>query len=387
MKNLRLTQIQVEALREFAPMLVDTYEDGACFFVTDREKVVFKAKSSSFDVPGTETGSLNKAGGVAETVLKAGELIVLNLDSSLYGVDVKVIAAPVWADDYSAMTGAWVLALPRVHHVIKAFDFMAPMLAEMFPEGAAMYMSDKDKLIKRQRSTKFDIPEMQVGDPVKEGGAVHDVIRTGKAVIKDVPAAVYGVPVLLTCSPVVDDNTNRVVATFGIATPRAMTNELKEMAHNLSTAMQQIAAAMQEMAATTSEVAQHQGNLNGEIHKIADLSDEITIVLNFIKQIADETKMLGLNAAIEAARAGDAGRGFGVVAEEIRTLSDKSKETVVQIRELINRIQNSISDTEQGADATLKVAEQQAAASQEINASIEEIAGLAERLQNIADNL
>jgi len=384
MKNLRLSQSQVTALREFAPLLVDTYEDGACFFVTDREKVVFKAKSNSFDVPGTEVGSLNKAGGVAERILKAGELKVMNLDSSLYGVNVKVIAAPIWNDDYTALLGAWVLALPRIHHVIKAFDFVAPMLVEMFPEGAAMYISDKEKLTKRQASTKFDIPDMQVGDPVKEGGAVHDVIRTAKAIIKDVPAAVYGMPVLLTCSPVLDEDTKEVVATFGIAMPRAMTNELKTMAQNLSSAMQQIAAAMQEMAATTSEVAQHQGNLNQEIHKIADLSDEITIILNFIKQIADETKMLGLNAAIEAARAGDAGRGFGVVAEEIRSLSDKSKETVVQIRDLVNRIQNSINDTEQGSDATLKVAEQQAAASEEINASIEEISGLAGQLQAMA---
>lgn len=57
------------------------------------------------------------------------------------------------------------------------------------------------------------------------------------------------------------------------------------------------------------------------------------------ENMADETQMSGLNAAIEAARAGDAGRDFGVVAEEIRKLSDQSKQTAEQIRQLTKTIE------------------------------------------------
>jgi len=77
--------------------------------------------------------------------------------------------------------------------------------------------------------------------------------------------------------------------------------------------------------------------------------DNINSVMEFIKEIADETKMLGLNAAIEAARVGEAGRGFGVVAEEIRKLSQESKKTVVQIKELTQGIEKSMAET---ADAS-----------------------------------
>ena len=60
--------------------------------------------------------------------------------------------------------------------------------------------------------------------------------------------------------------------------------------------------------------------------------------MGFIKQIADETKMLGLNAAIEAARAGTQAGDSGVVAEEIRKLSDDSRQTVVKIRDYTQRL-------------------------------------------------
>jgi len=117
------------------------------------------------------------------------------------------------------------------------------------------------------------------------------------------------------------------------------------------------------------------------------LSEAIHEVLGFIKQIADETKMLGLNAAIEAARAGDVGRGFGVVAEEIRKLSDESKETVVKIRDLTEQINNKVYETSQKSDLTLRATEEQAAATEEITASVEEITAMSEEMKRVSQNI
>ena len=107
--------------------------------------------------------------------------------------------------------------------------------------------------------------------------------------------------------------------------------KLKSISQILSDNFSQISATMEELAASSVNVTNNQHILNEEINIVKKISVEINTILNSIKSIADQTKMLGLNAAIEAARAGEAGRGFGVVATEIRTLSQNSKETAFKI--------------------------------------------------------
>lgn len=161
--------------------------------------------------------------------------------------------------------------------------------------------------------------------------------------------------------------------------------KIKNMTNVLSDNFSQISAAMEELAASSVQVTENQESLNKELSSVDNLSKEINNILSYIKGIADQTKMLGLNAAIEAARAGDAGRGFGVVATEIRKLSENSKETAVKISALTEKIQNSVRVTLDTADATLSTTQQQSAAIQETNASVEEVMSLADELNELAN--
>jgi ligand-binding sensor protein len=163
--------------------------------------------------------------------------------------------------------------------------------------------------------------------------------------------------------------------------------KLKSMSGILHEGLTQIAASMEQMAASALEVSQNQNLLNQEINNVHVLSEQINEVLAFIKQIADATKMLGLNAAIEAARSGEAGRGFSVVAQEIRKLSDESKQTVTKIRELTDNIQKSVGKTLDSSSSTLSTTEQQASAVQSVTASVEEIMALSEQLTKLSNEL
>ncbi|KZL91043.1 PocR ligand-binding domain-containing protein [Clostridium magnum] len=159
--------------------------------------------------------------------------------------------------------------------------------------------------------------------------------------------------------------------------------KLKHMSKVINNGLSQISSAVEEVSMSSINVSENQHSLNSEIDDIQKTSVEIYEILGFIKQIADQTKMLGLNAAIEAARSGESGRGFSVVAKEIRKLSDNSKQTAIKISELMSNIQDSIKITVETSNYTLNATENQSSAIQEINASVEEVLSITQQMNNL----
>ncbi|NOX91666.1 MAG: methyl-accepting chemotaxis protein, partial [Gammaproteobacteria bacterium] len=172
----------------------------------------------------------------------------------------------------------------------------------------------------------------------------------------------------------------------------AVSEDTNRTLHEQQSEVQQAATAINEMNATVQEVARsaqdtassatqanteaHQGqlevgntidsisslasaveNATRVIHQVGEDSTNISTVLDVIKSIAEQTNLLALNAAIEAARAGEQGRGFAVVADEVRTLAKRTQESTKEIEEVIARLQDSSTNAVHAMEAGRSQAE------------------------------
>ncbi len=111
--------------------------------------------------------------------------------------------------------------------------------------------------------------------------------------------------------------------------------DVARFAQNASHQMEQLVEALEQVSGQSSNTVQH-------IDQMAQHLDGIFALLEDVKSIADQTNLLALNAAIEAARAGEAGRGFAVVADEVRNLSERSTTFNEQIRKLAHSSKDAI---------------------------------------------
>lgn len=364
-------------------MLVNLVPGGVIFGTTDLTAYTWKMASDVFDMPRFQVGNTFSSGGAADEAIKTKKLCARILDDG-DGGRVLVTTAPVFEGD--TIVGTFRVIQPRVNPVITAFPAFAPVIAEMFPEGAFLWLTDTQKNLGLQGSTKFDIPQFKLGDP--PDGFAQETMNTKKPTTMELDPKQYGIPILSMGQPLFDlDDKDKVVGSFGLTIPKRNSMRLRNMSDKMEKNVGEIAAVVQQLAAAASQIASNEGVLNNSIAEIYQVSEKIEEVLGFVTQIAAETKMLGLNAAIEAARAGDVGRGFGVVAEEIRKLSDQSRSTVVTIKQLTDQIKEQLDHARGVSDQTLRSSEEQAAATEEIAASVQELTKTAEKLDRVAQQV
>ena len=269
--------------------------------------------------------------------------------------------------------------------ILNSYVQIMPTISDLYNGDVGFSITDREKYMFAKIAPRLGF-QVNVGEPVRQGSAVRRAMEEGHRVKIRADKAVFGVPYLATAVPIRDD-CGRIIGAFCFIETTERQEKLKEMAASLTKSMvdmagtsEEISAQAEQIAALTRELSQATQESQGRVRE----SDQ---VLGFIRNISGQTNLLGLNAAIEAARVGEMGRGFGVVAEEIRKLATSSGESVKKIETIIRDIKTDSSHTSEQLQQIDEAINQIAGAMTLLASTVEQAGSLAAQLDKVAESI
>lgn len=270
--------------------------------------------------------------------------------------------------------------------ILDNFDRLSPVLVRLFPEHI-VYSTDLTHFAVVDK-TNFDVPLAVPGEQLNPQGVAPRAMKSRQTIIAELGAEVYGVAIKVINIPIYDDDDpGKVIGSMGAVERRDNAAKLREVGEAFKNSIEEVSRAVDSNAMSMTEITENEQELHDRIVHIQSSITTIFSVLDQIRSIADQTKMLGLNAAIEAARAGEHGRGFAVVADEVRKLSEYSKNTAGEIKSITQEITDALELIQGNSEKSMGSVMNLAAATEEINANVEELTAMFNVIHKVAQEI
>lgn len=257
------------------------------------------------------------------------------------------------------------------------------VIQNTYPEDTGLLLADDKEIIAYLPGRKIDL-KIRVGSTLDSlaGSVTSTAFKSKKKEIDERGPERYGVAYIATASPIIDGGNVVGVLTSIISNQKLDT--LRKATDELYSVMGELAATSEEMSKASDQTAQQIQFLSEESQAITNDIKGIHEILNFVKDIATQSHVLGLNAAIEAARSGQHGRGFAVVANEIRKMAENSKNSTNTINDQLQHMEQRIIKVNHSIQEISAVTEEHSAGMQEFHSSFEQLAATTEQLKKQA---
>ncbi|GKX65166.1 methyl-accepting chemotaxis protein [Inconstantimicrobium mannanitabidum] len=265
---------------------------------------------------------------------------------------------------------------------LEPFLKVAPVIKDMLQEDIMIVVTDTTKFIYYSPGYKLDT-KISIGIEIPTNGAVYKALKSGEISSAIISKEAYGIPFKSISYPVKDSNGN-VIGVVCIGKSLEEQYKVEESTDTLFSSLEETSASVEEISSGSEKLLNIIGNLVETSKETEKQIKESNEIISLMQNIASKSNLLGLNAAIEAARSGEQGKGFAVVASEMRKLAQLSSESSQKVSNALFEISKSTEEVFKIINEVQSISETQAAATEEITATLEEVTASAQTVVEIA---
>lgn len=269
---------------------------------------------------------------------------------------------------------------PKLQATIDSID----LYQATYPEDACVIVADTEKVLAYKPGKKVDL-KVGVGDPVHKyrGTATEIALSSGKFVKEERSAEGFGMAYIASAQPIFEGG--RIIGVVSAIISNEKMDSMRLLATELSSAVEEMTATNEGLATASKDVSNRLEELSNFAESMTGDIEQINVIVHLVKDLAMKSRILGLNASIEAARSGEHGRGFAVVASEIQKMSQSSTESADSITVQLENIKQSIDQVNASTNQIAAFTQQFAASMHELTDAYKGVNRTAEKLMQISD--
>ena len=272
-----------------------------------------------------------------------------------------------------------------IHETLQFFLEHASTIKQLFNEDVDVTITDREKVLEHLQSKEINV-ESSKGRVLKSDEPIKNTILSNKRIALDIPKEYYGTPFTAIMVPI-HGNNGEVIGGIAVSKSTHKQAILMEVAEKFAASSEEISATTEELALSSSELSKYMNQLSTAQNEMHRQVETTTRILDMINTVAKNTRVLGFNAGIEAARSGESGRGFSVVAKEITKLADQSASSVNEIKQLLDELNEKVDHVANIVNDTVHISTIQTTAIEEISQAIQYLTGGAEEIEELAKKI
>lgn len=264
--------------------------------------------------------------------------------------------------------------------LFKAFEEIVPFMGSILRGDFVMGFNSTEDCIKLYNSVKGGY-EYNIG-PITKETVAYKCIQSGELILDELNVGRTGIPYRSTAIPIKENN--YMIGCIVVSTFLDRQKKVSDMAEELSQSANELLTYISKVSKGIGQVAESNNGVIKVLDETVKDTEQTDSVIGFIKDVSKRSNLLGLNASIESARAGESGKGFGVVASEIRKLADSSNNSIKTIEFTLSRIKKNSKEIFQNIESDINSFQQYSNDLKEIEKHIFDLEKLSRELKEIS---